>query len=153
MAGIIQTKNLEKLFDLKSEIKDVKDELEELPESYIDTDLVLKRNIQRAEALLDRIDEEINNGVMDARLLTAASSLIAAVTQAANSFITNSTSLDMLALKQEDLELKKKQLELREAVNAARNNTPVTQTNIQNNVVVSSREEILKLLNGETKEV
>lgn len=149
MGGIIQTKNLEKLFDMKEDIKEIKEELSELPENWVDTDSILKRNIERAEALLDRIDEEINNGVMDAKLLTAASSLITAVTQAANSFIANSTSLDMIALKHEDLELKKKSLELKEAVKNASQNTPTSQTNIQNNVICTSREEILRLMQGE----
>ena len=150
MSGIVQTKNLEKLFEMQEDIKEIKEELAELPESYVDTDLVLKNNITRAEALLDRIDEEINNGVMDAKLLAAASSLITAVTQAASAFVANSTSIDMLSLKHEDLELKKRALELKEAVKAATSNAPVNQTNVQNNFVLSSREEILRLMNGET---
>lgn len=149
MAGIIQSRNLEKLFDLKEEIKDVKDDLEELPENYVDTDAVLKKNIERAELLLDKIQEEVENGVMDSKLMASAASLIAAVTQAANSFITNSTSLEMIAIKQEGMDIKRKELELKEAVKNSQSSIPSQQTNIQNNVVLSSREEILRLMKGE----
>jgi hypothetical protein len=81
------------------------DELEATEMS--DPDKVLSTNIKKANAILDRIIQEINRRGMEARLGEVAGQLINNINQAANQIYTKNFSMG-------DLRLKKKMVELKE---------------------------------------
>ena len=80
------------------------------------------------------------------KLVEIAANLINAITSAANSMISNDVSLETTNQKQEYLDLKKLEFELKknkeEKVLPSGDNNTYT----QNNIILTSREDILKLI-------
>lgn len=139
-------KNLSECFD----IEEARRELDTI-QSSIDEDNpndILKTNIERAQRLLDKIEIEWDVGTTTAtvKLVEIAAKLIDCITSAANSMIANDVSLDTTNQKQEYLDLKKLEFELKKSkTEQLPEGKGSTINNTQNNVYITSREEILKL--------
>jgi hypothetical protein len=102
-----------------------------------DAEKVIKDNIDRANDLLDKVQQEIQNGNFSARMVEVAGQLINSVTQAAKELMTNAHTKRQINLKDKVLMLKRRELDIRQiSTNAPKNQ----------NLIVASREDVLKLL-------
>lgn len=138
--------NLSQCFDIeeaRKELDIVQDQIdnEETPND------ILKQNVGRAQRLLDKIETEWETGTTNAtiKLVEVAAKLIDCITSAANSMITNDVNLETTNQKQEYLDLKKLEFDLKKSKMEGKEQTPSTINNTQNNVYLTSREDILKL--------
>ena len=105
----------------------------------------LRDNIERANEILDKVQDEIEHGNFSARLVEVAGQLINAITIASKEILTKEHQDKNLGLKKELFLLKKREVEIR----ALSSNRPKNQ-----NLIVASREDVLKLLkDGEQPEV
>lgn len=139
--------NLSKAFDIDEARKEL-DLIQTDLDSLGDSDEILRSNINRAQRLLDKIENEWDIGTTNAtiRLVEIAAKLIDCITTAANSLIANSVSLEETGQKQEILDLKKLEFELKKSKleNKPENNN-IINNNTQNNLYVTTREDILNL--------
>jgi hypothetical protein len=122
----------------------VEDQFEQEWEQDTDTLEGLKRNIERANELLDTVQDELQNGNFSARLVEVAGQLINAVTTASKEIFDNSYKEKYLDIRQQVVHLKERQIEMRSAAG----NRPTTQ-----NLIVASREDVLKMLVDEKKKL
>lgn len=107
-----------------------------------DPDLVISTNINKANAILDRIIEEINRSGMSPRLGEVASQLIATINQAASQIYTKEFDMSGLRIKHKMLELKEREVKLKE-LTAIPNGQGKT---VNQNIIVTDRETVLRLL-------
>jgi hypothetical protein len=107
-----------------------------------DPDLVISTNINKANAILDRIIEEINSSGMSPRLGEVASQLIATINQAASQIYTKEFDMSGLRIKHKMLELKEREVRLKEltTIPNAQGKT------VNQNIIVTDRETVLRLL-------
>ena len=138
--------NLSQCFDIeeaRKELDIIQDQIdnEETPND------ILKQNVGRAQRLLDKIETEWEAGTTSStiKLVEVAAKLIDCITSAANSMITNDVNLETTNQKQEYLDLKKLEFDLKKSKMEGKEQTPSTINNTQNNVYLTSREDILKL--------
>lgn len=139
------SKNLSDCFDIEEARKEL-DQIQEDIDSEESPNEILRMNVQRAQRLLDKIEDEWEAGVTadTIKLIDIATKLITCVTQAANSMITNDIGLETTNQKQEYLDLKKLEFEMRKEKTMS-DKSASTINNTQNNVYLTSREDILKL--------
>lgn len=123
----------QKTIDFKTDI-DYDDELE-----------TLKSNIYNANKLLEKIQDEMNNGNFSARLAEVASGIINSVTQASKEIISDKNYEDYMEVRRALVQLKAKEIELKEL----KVKSPTNQTN----VLVTSREDLLKMLEKKPLEI
>lgn len=109
-----------------------------------DPDLVISTNINKANAILDRIIEEINRSGMSPRLGEVASQLIATINQAASQIYTKEFDMSGLRIKHKMLELKEREVRLKE-LTAIPNANGQGKT-VNQNIIVTDRETVLRLL-------
>jgi len=102
-----------------------------------ETEKIIKDNIDRANDLLDKVQEEIGEGNFSARVVEVAGQLINSVTQAAKELLVNSNNKKHLLLKEKILMLKKREIDIKQ-IGAG---TPKNQ-----NLIIASREDVLKFL-------
>jgi hypothetical protein len=139
---VINIKSLEEEFNLgeaKKKAAELRKRIRNI-DDYADPDGNLMSVIERANALLDRIEEEIDGGAFSPRLIEVAAALINSITQASNSLLTNTLSIEGMAHKKGYLELKREELEIKRTQVAG--GAGFNQTN---NILVSSREDLMKL--------
>lgn len=141
---------LSNCFDIdvaKQELKDIKTQLDE---DVNNPNEILRSNICRAERLLDKIETEWDVGTTPStiKLVEIAANLINAITSAANSMLANDVSLETTNQKQEFLDLKKLEFELKKNKEDRNSQLPQGDNNTytQNNIILTSREDILKLM-------
>jgi hypothetical protein len=145
---LINSKKLKSLFDLPNEISKenlpdkIKEDSKEIRE---DPDNIIYKNIDRANRLLDKIEEATENG-LTARLMEVASALINSITQASNSIVGTSQHEDELRYKERVLELKEREVMIKESLGKGGGSNTV------NNVLVTSREDLLKIMNKKNEE-
>jgi DNA primase len=112
-----------------------------------DPDTIIRANIDRANRILDRVEEEMLNGNFNSRLVEVASKCIDSVTNAVSQIQSTSFNTDHLQLKQRMIELKENELEYK-----IKNLGKPTHVGSQN-IIFTDRESILKALqNKNTKE-
>ena len=133
--------------EVRSEVATLRDRIKNL-DSYSDPNEVLKQNIDRANALLDRLENEIDNptsmprgGI--ARLIEVSATMINAITTAANSMMSmtfndqdNEYKSKVLTLKESELKIKK----------LAANKQPQGALTQNNQIILTSRNDLLDLL-------
>ena len=108
-------------------------------------DDTIKENIDRANRMLDRVEDEMDRGNFNARMVEVFAKLIDSVTNAATQIQSSTYNNDYLVLKQKLAELK--EYEVKSKVKGlAQGNTQISS---QQNIIVSNREDILKILKGE----
>ena len=106
-------------------------------------DEVIATNINKANAILDRVITEINNVGMTPRLGEVASQLIANINQAAGQIYTKEIDIFGLRLKKKMVELKEREVMIKEKMLSL---TSKQGSTVNNNLIISDRETILKLL-------
>jgi len=104
---------------------------------------VLKKNIEKANEFLDRIQEEITNGNFSARLVEVAGQIINSVTTASKVLIDDTNYNKYLDIRKSLVLLKKREIEIK----TLKIDRPTNQ-----NLIVASREDVLKLLKEKTSE-
>ena len=133
--------NLSDVFDME----DIESDIDRLNlVSDTDPEEVLKENIDRANRILDRVEQEIEGGNMTARMVEVAGNILNTVTNSSKEIMANinykkylQIRADMVKYKYDELESKKQKFR-----------SPTSQ-----NIIVSNREDIMKLLSGETKQI
>ena len=143
---------LNKAFNTCNKLQEMREELNcatEIADEYVDPDNILYSNIDRANRLLDRIEDEINSGDTAARLFEVSSQLINAITTATTSIVGSAKDDADLEYKNRVLELKERELQLKSIIKGEQ---PQSIGTVNNNVIVSNREDIMKLI-SEQREV
>ena len=110
----------------------------------IDEDAIINQNIERANRVLDRIEDEMDRGNFNARMVEVFSKLIDSVTTAASQIQSSSYNNDYLVLKQKLAELK--EMEVKHKVKGLIKGN--TQIDTQQNIIVTDRESILEIIKG-----
>lgn len=136
------------LEEYRGELLSIKDRLKNA-ENYEDPGQVLRLNIERAERLLDRIEQESDTR-FSPRLMEVAANLINTITTATNSIIQNQVSLDTTNQKQEFLDLKKLEFDLKKQKESTKKIPPGNYK--QQNIYLSDRETILKMMKEKREE-
>jgi hypothetical protein len=111
---------------------------------YSDAVDALKKNIHNANQLLEKIQNEMNNGNFSARLAEVAGTVINSVTQASKEILHDKNQNEYMDVRKALVLLKEKELGIKEAklVRGPRQNTT--------NVLIASREDILKSIEDRT---
>lgn len=104
---------------------------------------ILKDNIERANAILDRVQEEVEGVNFSARLVEVAGQLINSITQGSKTLLDNSNYNKYLEIRKNLALLKKREVDIK----ALKIDKPKTQ-----NLIVTSREDLLRILEGKKDE-
>lgn len=105
----------------------------------------LKKNIHNANQLLEKIQHEMNHGNFSARLAEVASTIINSVTQASKEILSDQNYEDYMDVRRALVLLKEKEIEIKQ--------TKLTRPPSQTNVLVMSREDLLKKLTNKQKPI
>lgn len=111
---------------------------------YDDAIDALKKNIYNANQLLEKIQHEMNNGNFTSRLAEVASTVINSITQASKEILSDQNYEDYMEVRRAIVELKNREVNLRETTAVIRGPSSTT------NVLIASREDILKSIEGKT---
>ena len=111
-------------------------------EEQIDDIKVLKDNIERANEILDKVQEEVEGSNFSARLVEVAGQLINSITTGTKTILDNENYNKYLDIKKGLALLKKREVDIK----ALKLDRPKSQ-----NLIVASREDVLKLLAGNDK--
>jgi hypothetical protein len=103
----------------------------------------LNVNIVKANSILSLIEAEMVNGNFSARLAEVASLVINSITTAAAQIMINDTNKESLHLKRSMVELKHKELEIKERLLLGRQQQESTG---RDRLVITDRETVLKFL-------
>jgi len=103
---------------------------------------ILKDNIDRANDILDKVQDEVEGANFSARLVEVAGQIINSITVGVKTIIDNTNYNNYLALKKELVLLKRREVDIK----ALKLDKPKTQ-----NLIVASRESVLKLLEEKKK--
>jgi hypothetical protein len=109
----------------------------------MDPDEVLSTNVNKANAILDRVIIEINRSGMTPRLGEVASQLISTINQAVSQVYTKSNELDGILLRKRLVELREREVIVKEKLSQLTSNSDGT---VNNNLIVTDRETVLRLL-------
>jgi hypothetical protein len=133
--------NLSDAFDMEG----IESEVDRLTlVSETDPEEALKENIDRANRILDRVEEELESGNFTARMVEVAGNILNTVTNSSKELITNINYKKYLQIREHMVKYKYDELEAKQS----KFRSPTSQ-----NIIVSNREDIMKLINGETKEI
>lgn len=98
---------------------------------------VLRKNIDQANEILDKIKEEIMGSNFSARMVEVAGQIINSITTASKVLIDDTNYNKYLDIRKGLLLLKKKEVEIKQI----RSGSPANQ-----NLIIASREDVLKML-------
>ena len=128
------------------EITDMRKEIQTLTKNADpDPDSILHENITRANRLLDLAEKDLATG-MDNRRLEVMAGLINAITTASASIMGESYNQQVLENKSRELDIKEQQVLLK---NTLKGDKTVT----NNNLIVTNREDLLKMISDEQDNV
>lgn len=147
MCPALDRQNLQEEFEMaEAEVVEAEsvDEFELEWERENSTVQGLKGNIDRANEILDKVQDEIEHGNFSARLVEVAGQLINSVTAASKEILEKEYKDKYLGLREQIVLLKKREIDIK----ALSSNRPKNQ-----NLIVASREDVLKLLkNGDSEQ-
>ena len=133
--------NLSDAFDMEG----IESEVDRLTlVSDTDPEEVLKENIDRANRILDRVEQELESGNFTARMVEVAGAILNTVTNSSKEIMANINYKKYLQIRDSMVKYKYDELESKKA----KFRSPTSQ-----NIIVSNREDIMKLLNGELKQI
>lgn len=133
--------NLSDVFDME----DIESEVDRLTlVSETDPEEALKENIDRANRILDRVENELENGNFTARMVEVAGNILNTVTNSSKELITNINYKKYLQIRDKMVQYKYDELEAKQS----KFRSPTSQ-----NIIVSNREDIMKLINGEVEQI
>jgi len=133
--------NLSDVFDM-DEIESEVDRLTLVSES--DPEEALKENIDRANRILDRVEQELENGNFTARMVEVAGNILSNVTNSSKELIANINYKKYLQIREKMVKYKYDELEAKKQ----KFRSPTSQ-----NIILSNREDIMKLISGEVKQI
>jgi hypothetical protein len=128
------------------------DRIENQPVTYMplddkeDPDEIIRANIERANNILDRVEEEMTNGNFSARLVEVAAKCMEAITNAVSQIQSTGYNLDYLQLKSRMVELKENELQYK-----IKNLDKPKQNVGSQNIIFTDRETLLKALKNNKK--
>jgi len=124
---------------LEAEISDIQESFRINTNIATTPDQILKENIERANRVLDILeDDALERKVISARKAEVMAQLINAVTNAANSIISDEYNKDYLQLRRSVLQLKEKELRIKEIGTG--------EGGVSERLLVTDRETIMQLL-------
>jgi len=106
---------------------------------------IIKDNINRANEILDLVQDQMSRGNITARLVEVASDLINGITAAAKELSSDALQKEGLQLKDKMVKLKEREVVVKEKKVVRRSSGGVTNQNI----IVSNREDLMKFIKGE----
>lgn len=125
------------------EVDEMRKEIQVLSDDLPDADQLIIDNIDRANRILDKIEDNLDRGELSARLFEVTGQLINAVTAAA-------TSITGISYNQQSIDIKTRALDIKEAENEVKSLVKgAKEVNITNNNLTMSREKILEMIKGE----
>lgn len=107
---------------------------------YDDPVDVIKKNIHRANVILDKIQDEMNAGNFTARMVEVSGNIINSITAAARELVTSDNYQAYLGIRQQLADLKEREVEIKEK-RTIKNTT-------NQNLILTNREDLLKILDG-----
>lgn len=141
--------NLDNLDDIFNDTNEAEREIEEKTVDF-DTEIdyddaidALKKNIHNANQLLEKIQHEMNNGNFSARLAEVAGTIINSVTQSSKEILSDKNYGEYMEVRRALVLLKEKEIQIKEQRMVR---GPTNQTN----VLVTNREDLLKVLQHKT---
>jgi hypothetical protein len=121
------------------EIEKLREEIKVLAKNaHPDADTILHQNIERANRILDKAEESFLTGGLDNRRIEVMAGLINAITTASSSIMGESYNQQVLEHKSRELDIKEQQVALKDTLKGG--GRSIT----QNNIIISSREDLLK---------
>jgi hypothetical protein len=127
------------------DIEDIKREVESISfNEKTDPEEILRENINRANRILDRVEQEIEGGNFTARMVEVAGNILNTVTNSSKEIISNINYKKYLQIREAMVKYKYDELEAKKS----KFRSPTNQ-----NIIVSNREDIMKLLTGENKQI
>lgn len=138
---------------MESQVKEMRDILDdqtkelENNKNQISPDDILYKNVERANNLLDKLEEQMGTGQLEPRMFEVAGQLINAITTASSSIVGVEQHQEDLQYKYDWLEHKNKELQVKQALKDGKSSDNQGTTN--NNLIVTSREDILDMINKE----
>ena len=105
---------------------------------------VIQENIERANRILDRV-EEIENGNFTARMVEVASAMMNTVTTSGKEIMADLNYKKYLHLRELMIQYKYDELESKK--------TRLQHSTTNQNIILTDREHLMKLLDGEKKEI
>lgn len=143
--------NLDKIFNVDtntgevteinvSDIKSMRQELQEIESSLPNVDNIIMSNIERANRLLDLVEGQVIRGNISGSMLESIATMINAITSAATSITGISYNNEVLNIKREELAYKEKKLTIDSIAKGAK------EVHITNNNLTMTREQLLKEL-------
>lgn len=113
------------------------------------TERLLRDNIERAEAIFNKVQHEIENGNFTARMIEVASLIINSITSTVKEIQNKEYNDKYLSLKDKLAKLKHYELELKRIKDERKYKGP---RSVKQNIIVTDRETLLKSL-SETKKI
>lgn len=145
---ILDRQNLEDEFNMTTEI--IEPEIVEDDPFLIEWENdnsnaeIIRKNIERANVVLDQISEELTNGNFSPRLVEVAGQLINSITAASKVLIDDTNYNKYLDIRKSLALLKKREVDIKEIGS----NRPKNQ-----NLIVASREDVLKIFREPDKQL
>ena len=141
----LNTQGLEEEFNLTEQAVEPEivgpDPFEEEWNEQNDEIKILKDNIDRANDILDKVQDEVEGANFSARLVEVAGQLINSITQGTKTILDNDNYNKYLDIKKGLALLKRREVDIK----ARKIGAPKSQ-----NLIVASREDVLKLLEGKS---
>lgn len=141
--ALLNRENLENEFDVATEPITPElvpeDEFENEWENENNPRTIIKNNIERANAILDKVEIEINSGNFSARLVEVAGNIINSITAASKELISDENYKQYLVLRKKLVKYKKLEVEWKIT---GKSNKITNQ-----NLILTNREDLLKLMN------
>lgn len=144
---LLDRENLESEFNVASEPIEpeiLDDEFENEWDDENNPRTIIKDNIDRANAILDKVELEINSGNFSARLVEVAGNIINSITVASKELISDENYKQYLVLREKLVKYKKIEVDWKVS---GRTNKVTNQ-----NLILTNREDLLKLM-GKTEEL
>lgn len=109
---------------------------------------IIYKNLEKANKFLDKLWEKTVSEGIDSRMVEVAAKMVAEISIGAEKIFTNKLEYDRLFLKGKVVDLKQKELEIREKLGMISSGTPRN----QNILITTDRESILKVLREKKQE-
>lgn len=146
---MIDRVSLEDEFNLQAQeiITDIQNANGSITPTIDNPDKYVENNIDRANKILDKVLEEMDNGGFTPRLAEVGALLANSVTIAYEKILSKKATESSIKIKKRMLELKERELDIKERALTTQNNI------ISGNIIVSDRESMLKFLNSAPKQL
>lgn len=136
----LDRKELSKEFDIEY----IKAENKKLEKQSKNAEESLEENIERANRILDMVEGELNEGNFSARLVEVAGQIMNTITNTSKETLANINYKTYLQIREKLIQYKYDELKSKKN----KMNTPINQ-----NIIVSNRKDIMKILSGDTKQI